>query len=133
MRRALAQINDSAFSRELISESIDHRFARTIAQLPRLPAPEVQAPISIDTRLRRTSLAMSQMVRAPALIDFTIPGDHLLVHPGAEAALRTIAEGEEFAVSDLGKDLSPEVRVALAAKFVAAGFLEPAREGCPPS
>ena len=129
VHRALAKISAAAHSQSLVDESIDHRFARAIADLPKLPKPTAAVPISLTTRLRRTALAMSQLVHSPHVIDFTMPGDHILVHPGAEAALRTIADRDEFAVGDLGDNLGADVKIALASRFVAAGFLEPALPG----
>ena len=60
-----------------------------------------------------------------AKIDFAYPGGHLYLHRGSEEAVRFIAQTERFRVCDIPGAIGDDVRLALAARFVESGILEP--------
>lgn len=126
IRAAIDRLAAAARSDDFLREAVEHKLSRTLADLSRLPAAEIPADLGIDTRLRRTALAAAHLIETPEVIDFSLPGQHILIHRGAHESLRFIAGNAEFQVRDIPGGLDDEVRIALAARLISSGFLEAA-------
>lgn len=121
----IAQCRSGGF----VEAAMEHRSSRFVGDLPALPKPGAVPPISGETRVRHSPLAIFHLRRAGDWIDFGFPGDRLAIHPGVEQELRFIRDTAEFRIADIPGASSVEVRVALVSRLIAAGLLEPAAEG----
>lgn len=123
VRAGLKKLVAACESDEFIREAIEWRTSRMICDMAPLPSTPPR-PISLDTRLRHHPLAAAKVILAGQDLDFAQPGQHILVHPGAEESLRYIASTSEFTVADIPGPLADDVRIALVQRLVATGFLE---------
>lgn len=128
VRRGLEDLLGKCRSDEFISEAISRRRARMIEDLPRLRKNPSGEQITPRSRVRHTSLAVAHVLATDNVVDFRQPGERILVHRGAEEALRYIVDKREFRVADLPGPLNDDVKVALVSRLVTSGFLEPATE-----
>jgi bifunctional lysine-specific demethylase and histidyl-hydroxylase MINA len=119
--RIAAQLGSSAFA----LEAMRLRSSRVIKDLPALPRPGGVPTLTARSRLRHTPLAVAHMRFVPDRIDFSLPGDHVVVHPGVEPELRFIADTPRFQVDEIPGESSEEVRIALVGRLIAVGYLEP--------
>ncbi|MEO2266504.1 cupin domain-containing protein [Pseudoalteromonas sp. YIC-656] len=123
IRKELAQLVTQCQSDDFIKAALARRRARMIAELPKLDKAPPQ-DISPDTRLKRHPLAMSEIVMTRDFVDFTLPGEHILINSSVEKAVRFIEQTPSFVVRDIPGDIGNDVRVALVNKFVGSGFLQ---------
>lgn len=122
LERLIAQCR----SGEFVGAAMRHRSSRFVGDLPALLRPQTAPSVSSETRVRHAPLAIFHLRRAGEWIDFGFPGDRLAIHPGVQDELRFIQEATEFRIRDIPGASSPEVRVALVSRLIAAGLLEPA-------
>ena len=118
VERLLAQVRAPGFA----DAAMQRRFSRFVGGLPQLPAEAGAAPIGPATMMEHGPIAIGHLIVTPQRIDFAQPGGHIQLHPGAEPAMRFIAETPRFRVGDI-PGLANEVRVALVERLAASGFL----------
>ena len=124
-KAALDRLAEHCRSEDFVKQALDLRSSRMVSALPALPKPSAPQPLTRDTMVRHTPLAISHLRTAQGTMDFTIPGEHIAIHRGVERELRFIAANEQFRVADLPGESSDDVRVALVSRLVASGLLEP--------
>lgn len=125
LRFGLRELQARCQSDEFIKAAMEYRRARMIHQLPRLKAKDAEGKIGLGTRVRHNPLALAQVLRSQRSVDVRLPGERILIHRGAEDALRHILSTPEFRVSDLPGPLGDDVKVALVSRLVKSGYLEP--------
>lgn len=125
LRRALEELLARCQSEEFIREAMARRRARVIEDLPKLKKDGAAAPLAPHSRVRHNPLAVAQVLATDQVVDFRQPGERILVHRGAEEALRYIVKTPEFRVADIPGGLGDEVKVALVSRLVTSGFLQP--------
>jgi mannose-6-phosphate isomerase-like protein (cupin superfamily) len=125
LERLIARCGSSGF----VDAAMKHRSSRFVGDLPALPRPQAVHSVSAGSRVRHAPLAISHFRHAGERLDFSLPGDHIAIHPGVEEELRFIQETTEFRILDIPGASSIEVRVALVSRLIAAGLLEPAEPG----
>lgn len=127
VRAGLKDLLDRCQSDEFVREAIERRRARMIEDLPKIRGGAQGAPIRPDTRVRHHPLAVAQVLTTENVVDFRQPGERILVHRGAEDAMRYIVKTPEFRVSDIPGGLGDDVKVALVTRLVTSGFLQAVR------
>jgi hypothetical protein len=108
-----------------LAAALERRASRTLGDLTPLPRPTAVPRLGPDTRLRRAAGAVCHLGASGNTLDFAYPGGHLFIHRGAQDAVLHIAQVDGLRIRDLPGDITDEVRVALAARLVDVGFLEP--------
>jgi hypothetical protein len=121
---AVGELLNAARAPGFLTAALQRRSSRAIGDLTPLPRPGQAPALGLDTVLRHAGHAFSHLGANAETIDFAYPGGHLYIHRGAQEAVVFIAHTQSFRVRDLPGDLADEVRLALAARFVAVGFLE---------
>lgn len=124
IREALAKLQSVSRSDDFIAQSLQRRSSRAIADLEKLPAPQVAPALSPTSLLRQNPLVVSHLMANAQRIDLSHPGGHLYIHRGVEESVAFIVGNREFRVRDIPGDIGDDVRLALAQKFVGAGLLE---------
>lgn len=124
IRAAVARLVQASQSDAFVEEAIEHRLSRNIGNLNRLPAAPIAAPLTPATRVRHSPLAIAHLIATPGAVDFSQPGEHIVVHPGAEPSMRFIAGTSTFLIRDLPGGLADDVKIALVQRLFASGFLE---------
>lgn len=109
-----------------IASALQWRSGRIISHLRALAAPAEVPAIDLDTELERTELAFCHLTASPTRIDVSYPGGHLYIHRGAQPAVEFIVNMPRFRVREIPGDIGDDVRLSLAERFVAIGFLRPA-------
>lgn len=125
VRLGLARLSEACRSREFVSEALDHRASRLVCGLPALKPAPASRPLTSNSRVRHSDLAISKVIATPEILDFGQPGGHTLIHLGAEPCVRFVAANAEFRIGDIPGGISDDVRVALVSRLVGTGFLEP--------
>ncbi len=121
----LSLLTQQARNPRFLQAALASRTSRMIGKLPKLEQSTAK-PDAPPSRVRQADLAIASVLKTADIIDFSQPGTHILIHPGAEEAVRFIAETDEFWVDELPGGLAPDVRNALVAQFIGSGFLVPA-------
>jgi hypothetical protein len=109
-----------------IAAALQRRSSRAVAALAPLTHGTPAQPLTLDSALRWRELAFCHLTANAETIDFSYPGGHLYIHRGAEEAALFIANQAQFRVRDIPGAIGDDVRLSLAARFIEAGFLEPA-------
>ena len=125
LRKGLSALMPHCESGEFIEAALERRRARMIQDLPRLRKDRVMPHITPATRMRHDPLAIAHLLSTRNSIDLRLPGERILLHPGAEDAVRYILDTPEFRVADLPGALGEDVKVALVSRLAQSGFLEP--------
>ncbi len=123
VQRGLVQLMQASASPAFMADAFSHRIARLIGAMPKLGQAQPPA-LTLQSYVRHSPLAIAHLVTTDDLVDFIQPGEHILVHRGAEAGLRFIAATPLFRVADIPGPIGDDIRVALATRLVASGFLE---------
>ena len=110
-------------SQDFLRAAMDLRASRMTADLPARPRTP-SAGITRDTQIRHSPLAISHLRPSMASLDFSVPGEHIAVHPGVEPELQFIASTNSFRVADLPGASAEEVKIALVTRLIDSGFLE---------
>jgi len=106
-----------------LGAALQRRASRVVAALAPLPV-TAHPPLGLDTELMQSPLACCQLTANPEKIDFSHPGGHLYIHRGAEQSLLFMVNTPRFRVRDIPGEISDEVRLSLAGRLVATGFLQ---------
>jgi hypothetical protein len=109
-----------------LAAALQRRSSRAVATLAALPVPAALPALSLDSELVHIEVAFCHLTANPETIDLSHPGGHVYIHRGAEQGLLYMVNTPRFRVRDVPGDLADEVRLSLAAKLVAIGFLRPA-------
>ncbi len=123
VRGALGQLLELSRSDAFLGQALQRRSSRVVGNLEALEPPTAPLPLTLASRLKRHPLAISHLIGNAERLDFAHPGGHIHIHRGAEAAVSFIAGAAEFQVQDIPGELGDDVRIALAQRFVDAGFL----------
>jgi hypothetical protein len=124
VRGALASLATHCQSDAFVGDALRRRASRAIGSLDKLVPPATRRPLSPESRVRHTPLAVCYRVANARTIDFAYPGGHHLIHRGVEESVNFIASTPEFSVRDIPGAIGEDVRMALVDKFVSTGFLE---------
>ncbi len=124
VRRGLQALLARCESGQFIADAMERRRARMIEDLPKLGGQPPAQPITPSSRVHHSPLAMAHVIATGEIADLRIPGERLLVHRGAEPALRFIIETPQFSVTEIPGGLGDEVKVALVSRLVMSGYLE---------
>ncbi len=124
VRGGLEKLADRCQSDEFVQQAMERRRSRMIAELPKLPRPAAKSATTLQSRIRHNALAMAHIIKTPGVIDFSLPGEHIFMHPGAEESLRFIVATPEFHVADIPGEIDNDVRIALVDRLLTSGFLE---------
>lgn len=127
VRAGLEDLLARCQSDEFVRKALERRRARMIEDLPKIRGGAQGAPIRPDTRVRHHPLAFAHILTTENVVDFRQPGEQILVHRGAEEAMRYIVKTPEFRVSDIPGGLGDDVKVALVSRLVTSGFLQAAK------
>lgn len=111
-------------SQDLVRASMDLRSSRSTAELPRTSDPKRRSGITGETHVRQAPLAIAYLRPSFSSLDFSQPGGHIAVHPGAERELQFIASTQSFRVAEIPGPSSGNVKIALVSKLIDSGFLE---------
>ncbi|MDQ0466796.1 ribosomal protein L16 Arg81 hydroxylase [Caulobacter ginsengisoli] len=123
VRGALGQLLELCRSDAFVGQALQRRSSRAVSKLERLEQQPAPSPLTLASRLRRHPLAVGHLIGNAERLDFSHPGGHIHIHRGAEAAVVFIAGASEFQVRDIPGEIGDDVRIALAQRFVDAGFL----------
>jgi bifunctional lysine-specific demethylase and histidyl-hydroxylase MINA len=108
-----------------LDSALQWRSGRVIAALNALTPAATPAVIGLDTELQQNELAFCHLTASPERIDVNYPGGHLFIHRGAQPAVEFMVNAPRFRVRDIPGEIGDDVRVSLAERFVAIGFLRP--------
>jgi bifunctional lysine-specific demethylase and histidyl-hydroxylase MINA len=120
----LGQLLTQSKSQDFLKAATDLRSSRFTVDLLPLGNRSARPPITRDTRVRQSPLAISHLRHSLASLDFSQPGGHIAVHPGVERELQFIASTQSFRVAEVPGGSSGDVKIALVNKLVDSGFLE---------
>jgi ribosomal protein L16 Arg81 hydroxylase len=126
IRTGVAKLNQYCQSDAFIRDALAHRHSVMLQDLEKLPRPTSHANLTIDSKVRHNPLAMARLNVTPDILDFRQPGEQILIHLSVEQQLRFIKDTSEFYVRDIPGDIGNDIRLALAGRLVASGYLEPA-------
>jgi hypothetical protein len=112
-----------------LTGALHRRSARTIVSLDALPREPAAAAISLDTVLEQKDLAFCHLTATPDKIDFSYPGGHFFFHRGAQESAVYMLNTPRFRVRDVPGQLGDDVKLTLASRFLAIGFLGAAPDG----
>jgi hypothetical protein len=127
VREGVARLLTLCQSEVFVAEALQLRSARAISSLNPLSRQQDQPAISRNSLVRQAPTAMWHLVASADLLEFSHPGGRLYIHKGAEASVRFIANTVEFKIGDIPGDISDDVRLALAKRFLDCGFLHVVR------
>lgn len=123
VRPALSRLVSHGGSDAFIAQALQRRSSRVISELDKLTVPRTPPPLTLASRLRHSPGAISHLVANATMIDVAYPGGHIYVHRGAEAGVKFITETPRFTVAEIPGEVEDAVRIALASRFLSAGFL----------
>jgi ribosomal protein L16 Arg81 hydroxylase len=124
LRASLKALLERCQSDEFIHAALERRRARMIEDLPKITPAAGEAQVRPESRVRHHPLAVAHVLAVGDSVDFRQPGERILVHRGAEEALRFIVQTPEFRVSEIPGPLGDEVKVALVSRLLTSGFLQ---------
>lgn len=124
MVSGLIQAMERCRTEGFVKSALDLRSSRVISALQELPKPAAVQPVTRDTLVRQSPLAISHVRVAQGSLDFTVAGDQIAIHPGVEQELRFITATAEFRVRDIPGDASEDVLIALVNRLIASGLLQ---------
>ncbi len=111
-------------SDEFIRDALQYRSSQAVADLKKPPArTQAAAPLTPQTRLRHSPLAVCHVMGNANEIDFAYPGGHHYLHRGAQESIVFIMRTQEFSLGEVPA-ASHEVREALVERLLASRFLE---------
>ncbi|MBT81353.1 MAG: hypothetical protein CL587_13310 [Alteromonadaceae bacterium] len=127
VKEHLQSLLSAAQHDQFIMESLKRQRARLIQDMPKLtPSVTARHPVSVNTYVQRSPLAMAELVETDKILDLSVPGEQILIHPGVKAQLQFMITTSAFRVADIPGEIGDDVRVALTQRLLACGFLEPA-------
>ena len=106
-----------------LAAALQRRSARSVALLRPLPRPELHPTVTLDTVVRHGETSFCYLTANSETIDFSYPGGHEYIHPGATDSIVYIVNTPTFRVRDIAGEIDDDVRLSLATKLLAIGFL----------
>jgi hypothetical protein len=128
IRTGVARLMHLCGSDEFIAQAMLSRSSRAIVGLKKQKAPEPRSKVWSGSLVRHSPSAICHLMTIGERIDFSQPGEHIFINKGVEQSIKFIADTPEFRVRDIPGEIGNDIRVALADKFVASGFLEVAAD-----
>lgn len=119
LQALLSACKDKAF----IDLALQRRRAKMILDLPKLSVPQPVPTVTSMSKVKHNPMAISECISTDKIVDFTQPGEQILVHLGAKESMEFIRNNRAFRVSDIPGTIDDQVRVALAQRLVNSGFL----------
>ncbi|WP_417460043.1 JmjC domain-containing protein [Kordiimonas sp.] len=119
----LQKLQQGLRSEAFIRDSLAHRHAKMLMELPTLPKNTLEKPLTANSVVRQHPLAAARLCVTPNILDFRQPGTYTLVHLGVESSMRYLMNTPEFRVGDIPGDVGDDVRIALVKMFVENGYL----------
>jgi hypothetical protein len=123
---AIERLREAARTPGFLAAILQRRSTRLVATLSALPAPATAPVLELDTELLHGGMAMCHLSASPERIDLSYPGGHIYLHRGAEPSILYMVNTPRFRVRDIPGEIGDDVRLSLAARLVAVGFLVPA-------
>jgi hypothetical protein len=124
VREGAAHLASLSRSDAFVADALQRRSSRAVSEMDKLASPRHRPAIGADTAVRHVPNAISHLSCNADWVDFAHPGGHIYIHRGAEESVTFIADTPRFHVRDIPGAISDEVRIALANRFLAGGFLE---------
>jgi ribosomal protein L16 Arg81 hydroxylase len=123
IREALQELQTQCGSDQFIDYALKRRRAKMIAELPKLTSKPIFSALQPTTKVSHNPHAMIEMLSTPDAVDLCLPGEHIIVHKGAQQSLEFIVNTPTFTISQLPGDFGNDVKVALVSRLVSSGFL----------
>ncbi|MBU3020591.1 cupin domain-containing protein [Aestuariibacter sp. A3R04] len=120
LQTLLTACQDKAF----IDMALQRRRAKMILDLPKLSVSQPVPVVSLHSKVKHNPMAMSECISTENIVDFTQPGEQILVHLGAKESLDFIRNTRAFCIADVPGAIDNQVRVALVQRLVNSGFLQ---------
>ncbi len=120
----LSDLSRNCQSETFIEQALDHTYARMVKDLPKLERPQALPQVTVTSKVKHNVLAIAQLMTTPDTLDFTQPGEQILIHRGVEESMHFIANMPEFHVSEIPGEIGDDVRIALVTRMLMTGFLE---------
>ncbi len=120
----LARLSAACKSPGFLAAAMQKRSARSIALLRPLPRTDSQPRVMLDTLMRHGDTAFCYLTANSESIDFSYPGGHEYIHLGAAESILYIVNTPSFRVRDIAGEIDDDVRVSLASRLLAIGFLQ---------
>ena len=111
-------------SEDFLRAAMDLRSARITGDYHALDKPSAPIAVTRDSRVRQSSLAISELRHAFTSLEFSQPGERIGIHAGVEPELRFITSTDSFLVSDIPGASGEDVKIALVKRLIETGFLE---------
>lgn len=124
IRGAVEQLTRAVASEGFVADALQRRSSRAIGDMTKLKPVLPNAPLTVDTQLKQSPLAVAHLSGGAGRVDFAYPGGHHYIHAGVTEALAFMAGAPEFRVHDIPGAIGHDVRLALVEKFVTTGFLQ---------
>jgi hypothetical protein len=125
LRQALDALQQVAAQPGFAQAALQRHAARTVGGLHPAP-PDNPVSLSLDSVLEQRQDSFCHLSASQEKLDVAYPGGHLYIHRGAEAAVIHMLNQPRFRIRDLPGDLSDDVRLSLAVRFVEVGILRSA-------
>lgn len=123
VRKYLRELVSACDDDKFIVDALSRRKTRMIKELPKLKPCPLTQPLQLSSRVKHHPLAIAELTVTDDILDFCQPGEHILIHLGAQAAVEFIMQTPAFCVNDIPGELDGQVKVALVQRFVQSGFL----------
>ena len=123
VREYLETLLNASKRDQFILESIKRQRARFIQTLPKSTPSTAPLPLTVNTCVRHSPLAMAELVETDNILDLSVPGEQILIHLGAKQPLQFMVSTPRFRVGDIPGDIGDDVRVALTQRLLSTGFL----------
>lgn len=120
MQRVLAACQTQGF----LGSALQRRSARIVGSLTPLPIPDPRPKVDLDTLVLHGKAAFSHLTVHREKLEFSYPGGHVYIHPGAQVSVLYMINTPRFKVRDIPGTIDDVARLSLALKFVEVGFLE---------
>ena len=124
IRQGLEQLLAQSQSDTFIADALKRRQAHMIAALPKLKPTALTTAVQANTAIEHSPHAMVEMIATVDAVDFCQPGEHILVHKGAQESLTFIINTPRFVVSDIPGEFGLDVKIALVSRFLSSGYLQ---------
>ena len=86
----LQKLVSNCRSDAFVKNAMEKRRSRMIVDLAKIPTSAPTAPTTLQSRVKHSPFAIQNIIKTPTVIDLSLPGEQLLLHPGAESSLQFI-------------------------------------------
>lgn len=107
-----------------IQSALQRSKARMILDLPKLKTAQIAHQLTLQTWVEHNPLAIAELIATDSIVDFSQPGEQILVHLGAEECMQFILQNSQFKIADIPGEIADDVRVALVNRMLVSGFLQ---------